>query len=252
MANVPESASYDAGIYQIEIVDAVIGGVNGISNLQAKGLANRTNWLKQQVDALNSLKGTGVAIFSTGSSYSGGQQVIYQKNIWQANTAISPGAFNPANWTRQLGVAAESALADAAPLMDGTAAVGTSTDLAREDHVHPTDTSRSALATSVQKDSDTGAAALPVGTIVQRPSNGAGKLRYNSDISRFEGNNGSAWGSLGGATGGGTDAVFYLNDQTITNDYTLSGTQNAMTAGPITIATGKTVTVSSGATWTVV
>ena len=32
--------------------------------------------------------------------------------------------------------------ADAAPLMDGTAAVGTSTDYAREDHVHPTDTSR--------------------------------------------------------------------------------------------------------------
>ena len=34
--------------------------------------------------------------------------------------------------------------ADAAPLMDGTAAVGTSTNYAREDHVHPTDTSRAA------------------------------------------------------------------------------------------------------------
>jgi hypothetical protein len=252
MANLPESAAYDAGIYQIELVDAVIGGVNGISNLQAKGLANRTTWLKAQVDALNALKGTGTAAFSAGSSYSGGQQVIYQKNIWQANTSISPGAFNPANWTRQLGVAAESSLADAVPLMDGVAAVGTSTDVAREDHVHPTDTSRAALGTTVQKDSNTGAAELPVGTIVQRPSNGAGKLRYNSDTSRFEGNNGAAWGSLGGATGGGTDAVFYLNDQTINNDYTVTGTQNAMTAGPITIASGKTVTVASGAVWTVV
>jgi hypothetical protein len=145
MSNVPESAVYDAGIYQIEIVDAVIGGVNGISNLQAKGLANRTTWLKQQVDALNLLKGTGVAIFSAANSYTGGQQVIYQKNIWQANTAISPGAFNPANWTRQLGVAAESALADAVPQQDGVAAVGTSTDVAREDHVHPVDTSRVAV-----------------------------------------------------------------------------------------------------------
>lgn len=144
MANVPESATFDAGIYQLEITDAVIGGVNGISNLQAKGLANRTKWLKQQVDALNLLKGT-VAIFSAANSYSGGQQVIYQKNIWQANTAISPGAFNPANWTRQLGVAAESALATAAPLIDGTAAVGTSTNVAREDHVHPTDTTRLAV-----------------------------------------------------------------------------------------------------------
>ena len=36
--------------------------------------------------------------------------------------------------------------ADAAPLMDGTAAVGTSTDYAREDHVHPKDTSKANLA----------------------------------------------------------------------------------------------------------
>lgn len=36
--------------------------------------------------------------------------------------------------------------ADATPLMDGTAAVGTSTDYARADHVHPTDTSRAANA----------------------------------------------------------------------------------------------------------
>lgn len=146
MANLPESATFDAGIYQIELVDAVIGGVNGISNLQAKGLANRTTWLKAQVDALNLLKGTGTAVFSVGNSYLGGQQVIYQKNIWQSNTSITPGAFNPANWTRQLGIAAESALADAVPLIDGVAAVGTSTDVAREDHVHPTDTTRLAVA----------------------------------------------------------------------------------------------------------
>ena len=37
-------------------------------------------------------------------------------------------------------------LASAAPLMDGTAAVGTSTLLARQDHIHPTDTSRAPLA----------------------------------------------------------------------------------------------------------
>lgn len=36
--------------------------------------------------------------------------------------------------------------ADAAPLMDGTAAVGTSTDYAREDHVHPRDTSKANVA----------------------------------------------------------------------------------------------------------
>jgi hypothetical protein len=146
MSNLPESTSYDAGIYQIELDDAVIGGVNGISNLQAKGLANRTNWLKSQVDALNLLKGTGIPAFSTGNSYTGGQQVIYQLNIWQANTAISPGAFNPANWTVQLGTAAAGAISTATPLMNGTAAAGSATALSREDHVHPIDTSRAPLA----------------------------------------------------------------------------------------------------------
>lgn len=54
MANVPETISYDAGIYQIETTDPVLGGPNGIANAQAKALANRTAFLKQQIDQLNS------------------------------------------------------------------------------------------------------------------------------------------------------------------------------------------------------
>lgn len=66
--------------------------------------------------------------------------------------------------------------------------------------------------------------------------------------------------SLGGRTGtlnsaavgGGTNNIFYENDKTVTSSYTLSATKNAMTAGPVTINSGVTVTISSGATWTVV
>lgn len=54
MANVPETPSFDAGIYQIETTDPVLGGPNGIANAQAKGLANRTAFLKQQIEQLNS------------------------------------------------------------------------------------------------------------------------------------------------------------------------------------------------------
>lgn len=54
MANVPETPSFDAGIYQIETTDPVLGGPSGIANAQAKGLANRTAFLKQQIDQLNS------------------------------------------------------------------------------------------------------------------------------------------------------------------------------------------------------
>ena len=102
--------------------------------------------------------------------------------------------------------------------------------------------------------SGTGVLDLPVGTTAERPGTpNNGMIRYNSSLSRYEGYSGSAWGQLGGgATGGGTDQVFYTNDQSVDTDFTLTGTLNAMSAGPISIASGVTVTVSSGATWTVV
>jgi hypothetical protein len=63
---------------------------------------------------------------------------------------------------------------------------------------------------------------------------------------------GSAGGSGGGATGGGGDQVFYENNITITGDYTISTNKNAMTAGPVSINSGVTVTVPSGSVWTIV
>jgi hypothetical protein len=59
-------------------------------------------------------------------------------------------------------------------------------------------------------------------------------------------------GGSGGATGGGANEVFFENDQTVTNNYTIPGNKNAGTFGPITVDSGVTVTVSSGAVWTVV
>ena len=56
----------------------------------------------------------------------------------------------------------------------------------------------------------------------------------------------------GGATGAGGDQVFYENDTTVTEDYTITSSKNAMSAGPITIDSGVTVTVPSGSVWTVV
>ena len=55
-----------------------------------------------------------------------------------------------------------------------------------------------------------------------------------------------------GATGGGTDRVFYENDTVVTTAYTITSGKNAMTAGPVTINNGIAVTVPDGSTWTVV
>ena len=56
----------------------------------------------------------------------------------------------------------------------------------------------------------------------------------------------------GGATGGGSDKIFYENDQTVTTSYSITAGDNAGSFGPITIAAGVTVTVPTGATWSVV
>ncbi len=102
--------------------------------------------------------------------------------------------------------------------------------------------------------SGTGQLDLPAGTTAQRSgSPNSGMIRFNTTLSTFEGYNGTAWGSIGGgATGGGSDDVFYENGQTVTTNYTLTTNKNAVSAGPITINSGVTVTVPSGASWVVV
>lgn len=98
----------------------------------------------------------------------------------------------------------------------------------------------------------TGAIKFPAGTTLQRPTPVNGMIRYNSDAAAFEGYAGGAWGAIAGSGGGVVDGTFYTNPTTITADYTLASNTNAMTAGPITIADGITVTIPDGSAWTVV
>ena len=91
---------------------------------------------------------------------------------------------------------------------------------------------------------------IPSCTTAQRDgSPGGGMFRHNSTLNQFEGYNNGAWGAIGGgagATGGGTDEVFFESDQTATTSYTLSSGKNAHTVSP-TINNGVSITVPSGA-----
>lgn len=103
MANLPESATWEGGIYQLEKTDPVDGGPDGISNNQAKQLANRTAYLKQEVELrapLNSPALTGNPTAPT--------QAPGTNNLSLANTAFvqaalaalvdsSPGALDTLN-----------------------------------------------------------------------------------------------------------------------------------------------------------
>ena len=57
----------------------------------------------------------------------------------------------------------------------------------------------------------------------------------------------TATGGGGGATGGGTDTVFQENSLIVTTDYTLTTAKNASMVGPMTVNSGITLTIPSGA-----
>ena len=61
-----------------------------------------------------------------------------------------------------------------------------------------------------------------------------------------------SWGLAGGALGTGTDQIFYENDQTVTGNYSITAGKNAMTAGPVTVNSGVTVTVPTGSFWSII
>lgn len=50
--HLPVNPEWVPGIYQLEANDYIIGGRNGVDNLPAQGLANRTEWLKAKLEAL--------------------------------------------------------------------------------------------------------------------------------------------------------------------------------------------------------
>jgi hypothetical protein len=137
---------------------------------------------------------------------------------------------------------------------------------------------------------------IPNGTTAQRPTGAAGYLRFNSTTSQFEGYNGSAWASVGGAAisndtatatnvyplfanaTSGTALTVYtsnakllykpstgdlqssqlvagnglvVNSKTISTSYSIPASNNAMSVGPVTVASGQSVTVPSGSRWVV-
>ena len=105
-------------------------------------------------------------------------------------------------------------------------------------------------AVSDQANSSTGYFDLPAGTTAQRPgSPTSGNMRYNTSTNGFEGYNGSAWGSIGGGASAG--GAIYENTLTISANYTLTTSTNGFSVGPITIASGVSVSVGSGQRWVV-
>lgn len=101
-------------------------------------------------------------------------------------------------------------------------------------------------AKAVKKASAAGPVDLVIGDI---PAAGI-VLQLTYDGTQFQVISGA--GSAGGATGASGDKAFFENDMVVAHDYTITAGKNAMSAGPITINNGVTVTVPNGSTWSIV
>ncbi len=142
----------------------------------------------------------------------------------------------------------------------------------------------------------TDAMLIPKGNTAARPTGVAGYLRFNTQTGEFEGYNGTAWASVGGAAisndtststniypisaaaTSGTAATVYtsnakflykpstgelqasemvatnglfVNATTVAASYTIASGYNAQSVGPVTIASGQSVTITSGQRWLV-
>jgi hypothetical protein len=75
-------------------------------------------------------------------------------------------------------------------------------------------------------------------------------MRFNTTDTSAEIYDGSAWSPVGG--GNTTDKALYEMSNTVSANYTISNSNNAISGGPITINTGVSVTIPSSSTWTIV
>lgn len=126
-------------------------------------------------------------------------------------------------------------------------------------------TATQAIVTTLTFLNQTSVLQLPTGTTANQPTGiSPGTIRYNTDLDAAEiykqddGTGNPGWAAVsGGGPALGTDSIIRTNPNTISENITVGPTAgaefaNGMSAGPITIGNGFTVTVESGGSWSVV
>jgi hypothetical protein len=96
----------------------------------------------------------------------------------------------------------------------------------------------------------TGTAANVSGTVAA--ANGGTGLTSVGTAGYVLTSNGTAWVSAAPVSSNITAQGLFENANTISANYTIGTNNNAVSAGPITVASGVTVTVPSGSVWTIV
>ena len=133
MANLVETSRWEAGIYQFETSDPVMGGPNGIDNRPTRELANRTLWLKNELaeavasiganktsaDQALALKADKAVRMIAGAGLSGGGDLSADRTIALATPSTLNGSTT--NWVGNGATGHTHELAKATPTLAGVA-----------------------------------------------------------------------------------------------------------------------------------
>ena len=114
-----------------------------------------------------------------------------------------------------------------------------------------TDATNVEAAGAVMESGNTASARIPSGTTAQRDgSPSVGFFRWNTTETQAEIYDGSAWSLVGG--GNTTEEPLWEHESVVSSNYVMTDGNNAISAGPIIINSGYSVTVGSGCTWAIV
>ena len=84
------------------------------------------------------------------------------------------------------------------------------------------------------------------------PSPTAGMMTFLVDVAQVNVYDGTEWVEVSGGGGNVASDAIQPNFNTISEDYTFVDNYNGVSAGPITIADGVTVTVGATSAWSIV
>ena len=237
--------------YITAYLDAAVAGTNTISTDADVTLTKTTNTSlsgtsSQYAVILWTAAGTATRIITAPSASSGSRQFFIIVNKTSSTQSIKLCGPSSAVYT----AAISGVTMTVSAVTSGTIAVGqaiTGGTISGSTIITALGTGTGGVGTYTVNNSQTVTSTTVTSTTVG-VTIGAG----SSAICTWNGSDFIKVSGSGGATGGGADQIFYENGQTVNTNYTITTNNNAGSFGPITVASGVTVTVPSGSVWSIV